>query len=122
MQVNFATVIDDLWNKAMEDIDWDSKKGAHVLEISVETHMSLQKQCHDWWYGNMNHDRGKVYFRGAFLVKVIYQPISDNAMLIKEGQHPTTEIPMWHFMALHVQRDNGRYRYIDWEGNDERCI
>lgn len=118
--MNPATEINNLWNKALDDIDWDDKKGAHVLEISVETHYSLQKECPDWWFSNMIHDSGKIYFRGAFLVKVIHQPIEDNTLITKEGQH-LTKIPMWHFMALHVQRNNGRYRYIDWEGNDERC-
>jgi len=114
--MNPATEVNNLWNKALEHLDWDEKNGDHVLEVSVETRMTLQKQNYDWWDGNFNYnvDKGCWFFRGCFKVKVIYQPFPEASYVAKE-------VPMWHFMAIHVQRSNGRFRYIDWEGNDERC-
>ena len=113
-----AIVINDLWNQAMEEIDWDPKKGEHVLEISMDTQMSLQKERHFWWDCNCDFRNGAWYFRCVFKIVIIYEPLPEATYIAEPDK---TVIPMFHHMALHVQRDNGRYRYYDWEGNDARC-
>lgn len=120
--MNPSTIVNNLWDQAMEHIDWDEKNGEHVLELGVETYHSLLKFSYDWWGYNCRHENGQWWFRGCFLVKVIHQPLPEATYIGDATINLEEEIPEWHHMALHVQRSNGRYRYLDWDGNDKRVI
>ena len=119
--MNPAEIIGALWAKALDELDWDPEKGAHVLEVGMETHMCLRKESYGWWNVNIDYRDGSWWFRGTFLVKVIHEPLPETFAFTEEITLTRDDIPRWHHMAIHVQRENGRMRYIDWEGNDERC-
>lgn len=121
--MNPATEVNNLWNQALEHIDWDEKNGDHVLELGVETRMTLQKMNPFWWDSNCRYDVDKAcwWFRGCFLVKVIHEPLPE-ASYIGDDTIEVKLVPEWHHMAIHVQRSNGRYRYHDWDGNDPRMM
>jgi len=111
--------VNKLWEAAMMEMDWDEDKGDHVLELSVDTFMYLQKQHYYWWDINCRYDMDKRcwYFRGYLKIKVIREPLPEVSH-IKDYTVEVETVPGWHHMAIHVQKRNGRYRYHDWEGND----
>jgi len=121
--MNPATEVHKLWIQAMDEMDWDEKKEGHVLEVSVETRMSLQKENPFWWDSNCQYDvnSGSWMFRGCFKIIIIHEPLPD-ATYIGDAEITNETIPMFHHIALHVKRNNGRMRYLDWEGNDERML
>jgi hypothetical protein len=111
-------VIEELWHKALQTEDMDMKKQTHVLEISPHNWMTFKQS--DRFHNEIVFSDSKAYFRGLFLIKIIYEPLYD--FDITKVDPEVKDIDHFQHLSFHVERTNGRMVYYDWDGNDKRVM
>jgi hypothetical protein len=102
-------VINDLYHKAMQTEDMKTG-GKHVLELSSYDYRTLMQS--ERVVSDITVSGHRQYFRGLFKVKIIYEPVKYDTVVTNEMKSH------WHHVSTHVERENGRMVYYDWDGND----
>lgn len=107
-------VINDLYHKAMQTEDMKTG-GKHILELSSYDHRTLMQSNRA--VSDITVSGHRQYFRGLFKIKIIYEPVKYDTVIAGDKS-----IPHWHHVSTHVERENGRMVYYDWDGNDESVL
>lgn len=89
--------------------------------MDLDTFMALRKIETWWWEGNCQYRDGEWYFRGYFKLKIIHENLP-KAGFINDPEITKTEVPRFRHFSIHIERENGRMRYVDWEGNNEEYL
>jgi len=115
-EMNPTTILHNLWQKTFEFDDWDPLRGNHILELDPETFMTLRKIDIYWWGANCEYRDGEWYYRGYFKIKIIHEKLP-NSRPIDDPEVINLKTDKFRHFSIHIERNNGRMRYIDYEGN-----
>lgn len=119
---DFTLVLDALFYSVLDTGDF-KQGGDHQMELSPYV-LDCLRYNGTYWMNNFHmHPAGpgQTQFQGMFFLKPVYELIDREAYRLEQNYEEVMMGKSDHFehLALRVERDNGRFRYFDWEGNRE---
>ncbi len=108
--------VDKLWSEATDVEDIKLENARHELVVSPFVHRMFQMD-HDFWSRNFHIIDGEMWFRNLFKVRVMYK-MEPMRVDWKPTDEPV-DVDEQIFIAIHAERENGRFVYFDREGNPE---